>query len=317
VWRIGPDELTVLQGEPYQTLEQYQRRERNKLKAKNVSDTVFKPSNPSKLAAGNLGSHFGTVNYTNKNTPAYPEGRRIPYVPQGQGDTRKKKGEVVNEPYNIVTNPMKKGSFGYVGTTLGVPNGGAEKRAWKGVAGEYAYVPDPYDSARLAEKEWKKKQPKPVSETPFRPANPPKKGGPGMWGGHRAMADHPKDCGGAISSFHPYVPTSIESKKTRADVEAAAWKDPYDRSAFRPSNPPRKGGPGYWGCGKKGGGSGTLNSFPEAAPDPYDTLRYTLLDEKKKKKESMGALADRTAFCAASFGRSKCTPSVFTMNIRV
>ena len=306
-----------MQGEPYTTLEQVQRRERNKLKAKNVSDTVFKPSNPSKLAAGNLGSHFGTVNYTNKNTPAFPEGGRIPYVPQGEGDTRKKKGEVVNEPYNIVTNPMKKGSFGYIGTTLGVPNGGAEKRAWKGVAGEYAYVPDPYDAARLAEKEWKKKQPKQISETPFRPANPGKKGGPGMWGGHRAMADHPKDCGGAISSFHPYIPTSMDVKKTKADVEANAWKDPYDRAAFRPSNPPRKGGPGYWGCGKKGGGSGTLNSFPEATADPYDTLRYTLLDEKKKKKESLGALSDRTAFCPASFGRSKCTPSVFTMNIRV
>ena len=70
-------------------------------------------------------------------------------------------------------------------------------------------------------------------------------------------------------------------------------------------------------AGKKGGGSGTLNSFPEAAPDPYDTLRYTLLDEKKKKKKSLGALSDRTAFVPASFGRSKCTPSVFTMNIRV
>jgi len=320
VYFCGADACTV-QGEPYQTLEQYQLKERNKLKSKNISDNPFKPTNPPKVSAGNLGSNFGTVGYSNKNTPAFPEGGRIPYVPQGAGDTRKKKGEVVNEPYNIVTNPMKKGTFGMVGTTLGVPNTAPERQRWKGVTGEYAYVPDPYDSAHLAEKEWKKKQPKPISETPFRPANPSKRGGPGMWGGHKAMADHPKDCGGAISSFHAYVPTGIEVKKTKADVEANRWKDPYDRTAFKPSNPPRKGGPGTWGVGKKGGGtnggSGTLNEFPVATADPYDTLRYTLLQEKKMKKESLGVLSDRTAFCSASHGRSTCTPSVFTMNIRI
>jgi len=305
-----------VQGEPYITMTAHEQKAAMKAKEKNVSENPFKPTNPPKLAAGNLGSNFGTVGYSNKLTPAFPEGGRIPYVPQGD-EKRKKKGEVTHEPYNIVTNPTKKGTFGYIGTTLGVPNAGAEKRAWKGVAGEYAYVPDPYDSARIAEREWKKKQPKAISDTPFRPANPPKRGGPGMWGGHRAIADHPKDCGGAISSFHPYIPTGMEVKKTKADVAAAKYKDPYDRTAFKPSNPPRKGGPGFWGCGKKGGGSGTLNSFPEATADPYDTLRYTLLEDKKKKKEQLGALADRTAFCPSSFGRSKCTPSIFTMNIRV
>ena len=304
-------------GEPYVTLDQIHKREALKQKKLMVSDTPFRPTNPPKSQVGNLGSNFGTVGYSNKNTPAFPEGGRVPYVPQGAGDERKKKGEVVGEPANIVTNPMKKGSFGYMGTTLGVPNLGAEKRAWKGVVGEYAYVPDPYDAARLAEKEWKKKQKGPISDTPFRPANPGKRGGPGMWGGHRALAGHPKDCGGAISEFHPYVPSGMDPKKTKAEVERDRWKDPYDRVAFRPAKGPTKGGPGMWGCGKKGGGSGTINAFPEATADPYDMLRYKLLDEKKAKRESLGALSDRAAFSSASFGRSKCTPSIFTMNIRV
>lgn len=311
---------SLYNGEPYQTLQQFQLKEANKLKSKNISDNPFKPTNPPKVAAGNLGSNFGTVGYSNKLTPDYPLGGLIKYVPQGAG-VKKMKGEVVNEPYNIITNPMKKGTYGMVGTTLGVPCAQSEKQKWKGVTGEYTYVPDPYDSAKIAEKEWKKKQPKAVSETPFRPANPAKRGGPGMWGGHKGMSDHPKDCGGAISMFHPYMPTSTEVKKTKADVEANRWKDPYDRSAFKPSNPPKKGGPGYWGVGKKGGGTnggaGTLNAFPEATADPYDTLRATLLSEKKKKKESLGVLSDRSAFCPASFGRSTCTPSVFCMNIRI
>ena len=99
-----------------------------------------------------------------------------------------------------------------------------------------------------------------------------------------------------------------------------AWqhpKDVYDRAAFRPANPPKKGGPGYWGCGRKAGGCGTLGSFPEAIVDPYDTLRSKLAADRKAQKAALGSLAERPAFNSQSFGRSKCTPSVFVMNIRI
>lgn len=198
------------------TLEQFQRREKNSLKKNNVSEVPFKPGNPPRQGDG----FYGTVGYYDKTSPMYPTGGRIPYMAQG-GRESKKKGDVVNQPYNIVTNPIRKGTFGYVGTTIGVPNNAGDKRAWKGVAGEYAYVPDPYDAARIAEREYKKKMPQNISDVPFRPGNPSKKGGPGQWGGHKAISDHPKDCGGCLSKFHEYIPTGIDVKKTKADVEAA------------------------------------------------------------------------------------------------
>mmetsp|Transcript_10453 Transcript_10453/g.20560 ORF Transcript_10453/g.20560 Transcript_10453/m.20560 type:complete len:372 (+) Transcript_10453:116-1231(+) len=303
-------------GEKYITLEQFQRREKNKLKSKQVSETPFRPTNPPKAAMGNLGSNYGTVGYVDKTTPSYPVGGRILYMPQGDGKKRTR-ADVTHELLNIVTNPMKKGTFGFANTTMGVPMAAGARRGWKGVVGEYAYLPDPYEGAKIALQQERKNGPKNVSEEPFRPGNPSKKGGPGQWGGHRAIAGHPKDCGGCISTFHEYIPTGIDKKKTRADVLADMWKDPYDRPAFRPSNPARKGGPGYWGCGKKGGGCGTMSSFPEAMPDPYESLRAKLLEEKKAKREQMGAMGDRPAFNSMSFGRSKCTPSVFTMNIRI
>lgn len=110
------------------------------------------------------------------------------------------------------------------------------------------------------------------------------------------MSDHPKDNAGCISKYHEYVPTGIEKKKTKQDVIDEMWKDPYDRTAFRPSNPAKRGGPGYWGCGSKAGGSGTLSSFPTAMPDPYETLRASILLEKTRVKEKLGALNDRCLF---------------------
>jgi len=305
--------IAIYSGEPYMTLEQFQRREKNKLKKLQVSETPFRPGNPPKHGDG----FYGTCGYQDKRSPAFPIGGRIPYMEQGDRKG-KQKGDVVNAPFNVTTNPVRKGTFGYVGTTIGVPSTAGERRAWKGVAGEYAYVPDPYDAARIAEKEYKKKLPPFVSETPFRPANPPKRGGAGMWGGAKAISGHPKDCGGTISPYHQYIPTGFDKKKTKAEVEAERYKDKYERAAFRPSNPARKGGPGYWGCGTKGGGSGTLSNFPQSMADPYDTLRFKLLEEKRQMKDKLAkSVGERVPFNPGSFGRSKRTPSIFVMNIRI
>ena len=51
--------------------------------------------------------------------------------------------------------------------------------------------------------------------------------------------------------------------------------------------------------------------------DPYDTLRAKLAQDRKARKAALGALAERPPFNSQTFGRSKCTPSVFTMNIRI
>ena len=50
----------------------------------------------------------------------------------------KKKGDVEPGPRNIITNPPKKGTFGFVRTTL------SERQAPGGVAGEYKYLADAY-----------------------------------------------------------------------------------------------------------------------------------------------------------------------------
>ncbi len=62
---------------------------------------------------------------------------------QGTIDIKKKKGEVQGTPKNIVTGPSKRGSFGMPGTTL------SERQGHKGVAGEYEYLADPLDYAKV------------------------------------------------------------------------------------------------------------------------------------------------------------------------
>ena len=201
-------------------MEAFQRKQKNLELKKQIADVPFKPSNAAKSQGGNLGSNFGSVGYSDRKTPDFPIGAKLVYVPHGMPKKLTKK-DIDHEPLNIVTNPPKKGGFGYANYGIGAPRDAAARRAWKGVAGEYAYLPDPYDSAKIAEREYRKKQPKNVSDNPFRPSNPSKIGGPGMWGGHRAMSDRPKDCGGALSQFFEYIPTTISKKKTKQDVAAA------------------------------------------------------------------------------------------------
>ncbi len=111
---------------------------------------------------------------TGAKTPAFPEGGRIEYQPVGTA-AKLKKGDVQFSLPNILTNPIKKvpsapyltlvpraapraqphacgvsaqGHFGINNTTIGVPCAAAQRRAWRGVTNEYAYMPDPYDGAK-------------------------------------------------------------------------------------------------------------------------------------------------------------------------
>mmetsp|Transcript_33312 Transcript_33312/g.106298 ORF Transcript_33312/g.106298 Transcript_33312/m.106298 type:complete len:155 (-) Transcript_33312:374-838(-) len=61
----------------------------------------------------------------------------------GQGGQKpKQKGDFPVGMPNIITNPLKKGSYGTIKTTLG------EKQGVAGVTGEYSYAGDPYDAAK-------------------------------------------------------------------------------------------------------------------------------------------------------------------------
>jgi len=139
-----------------------------------VAEVPWRPANPPKkaggLGQGNRSTHFGTVDYKGAKTPAFPEGGRIEYLPQGSA-AKLKKGDVQFALPNILTNPIKKGHFGVANTTIGVPGAAAARRAWKGVTNEYSYMPDPYEGARARAREERAKGPKNVSEAPFRPAS--------------------------------------------------------------------------------------------------------------------------------------------------
>lgn len=88
-----------------------------------------------------------------------------------------KKGDYDTGPPNMYTNPGKKGSYGFNKTTIG------ERLSHKGVAGEYEYKADPFDAGVQAVREYEKtKRDTRITDLPFRPANPPKRGGYGVPG---------------------------------------------------------------------------------------------------------------------------------------
>ena len=117
------------QGEKYDTMDHKAIAERRDTRKKLlVSVKPFRPSAPMKLSSG-LGDYFGTI------------GPKIEHKDLGDAK-QKKKGDFPTGPRNIVTNPPKKGSFGFIKTTL------SERQGFTGVAGEYGYKPSKYDQAR-------------------------------------------------------------------------------------------------------------------------------------------------------------------------
>lgn len=127
----------------------------------NVSETPFKASSPMKKSVA-AGDYYGTI------------GGRVSHEPETI-IVPKKKGEIPEKPKGIYTNPPKKGSFGMNKFTL------SERQGYKGVATEYEYQHDPTDAhkdQRMAGIEAHHKAC--VSELPFKPSNPAKKGGAGV-----------------------------------------------------------------------------------------------------------------------------------------
>lgn len=130
-------------------------------KDKRVTDLPFKSPKPAAKSTG-MGSYHGTIG---GKWQSMPEEIAVPL----------QKGDVQEKARGIFTNPPKKGSFGMNKFTL------SERQGHKGVAGEYEYLHDPAshhakqrNEARLAHKKAC------VTDMPFKPSNPPKKGTYGM-----------------------------------------------------------------------------------------------------------------------------------------
>ena len=176
----------------------------------------FKPSHPMKKSVG-LGDYFGTL------------GGTIEHIDDPAPGSRKMKGQVTHKQPNIKTNPCQKGTYGFVGTTLGERMG----RTGKGVAGEYAYQSDPY-SERLTKADVEARR---QTFVPFKPASGYKKRGPG----------NPER---ELGKPYDYVPEEEGTKGQRSKFERPAVVP------FKPSHPPRSG----W--------DGTLGAYPGYVNDP-------------------------------------------------
>jgi hypothetical protein len=130
------------------------------------------------------------------------------------------------------------GGFGYANYGVGALNDGTARRAWKGIAGEYGSLQDPYDSANNAAREYRRKQPRNASDAPLRPSNPGKLSVSGMWGGCRAISDRPKDCGGGpLPGFGAHRDLSMLSRSSARPGRGSMEGSPVRASTRLRSSP--------------------------------------------------------------------------------
>eukprot|EP00798_Chlamydomonas_sp_ICE-L_P026042 gene26042-11740_t len=160
--------------------------EKRESKNKNVTEAPFKMTSPMKKST-TPGDYVGTIGKKNPNMATIVE-------------TKKLKGEIPEAPRGIFTNPPKKGSFGVNKTTLSERSAG-----YKGIATEYEYQHDPdeiHTQRRRDAQEANRKAN--VSDLPFKPSNPPKKGGAGV---HNTTISKGKGVAGEWEYITPFDPT--------------------------------------------------------------------------------------------------------------
>ena len=148
-------------GEKYSKDYKQVREERLQSQKGYIQTVPFKPSNPMKESSG-LGGNYGTLS-------------KIASGPSGTEERELQKGDARDVPPNIVTNPGKKGTYGMNKLTIG--------QGAKGSIGEYTYSSDAYDLQEKQERVARAtSHAQRVTEQPWRPANPQRKGGPGVPG---------------------------------------------------------------------------------------------------------------------------------------
>lgn len=130
--------LSLSQGDKYIDPGLYDKRSRLESEKKKITPQGFKYSNPAHKPGGS-GTYFGTFQETQppKHEPEFAVGKKGEKPEDAKAHLK-----------NFVTNPAKKGTFGFPNTTLSHGD-------------EYKYVSDPYDGAKrkdaLASKESTKK----------------------------------------------------------------------------------------------------------------------------------------------------------------
>jgi hypothetical protein len=176
------------------TLEKKEKLEASK---KKVTTDGFRYTSPGKRSAG-LGNNFGCFDAFKHETE---------YVVVRKGEVPSKAQAA---PRNMVTSPPRKGTYGFMGTTLGKGD-------------EFKYISDPYDGERRKEiQDAKSGQKKFIGAGPF-----------------KASCKR-----GDYFDGQPNVPASriyTLDRPLPARKPEAPHKDPAVAVPFRPSNPPRRG----------------------------------------------------------------------------
>lgn len=215
-----------------------ERREAKAKKAKNIDSKDFKYVSYPKKSTG-PGSYFGCLD-----TKPIPHQQEYNVVKR---DAITAKVET-KRPKNIITNPGKKGTFGYVGTTFSKVEAPTKN--------------DDYDAQRKLEQEqWKKSKEKMITNVTFRTTI-------------RGVQTFDQKTGTGVSAvYDTYTAPEGKEKKSRKPKKEVE-KKPDDRPPFKYSS------------GTKRGDAGNLNSFPNKRgdkPDPYDDIEARQKAEKNKK----------------------------------
>lgn len=216
---------------------------------------------------------------------------QIEHLPDGTYVEKGVRGKIevdVIATRNIQTSPGKRGGYGYAGTLLG---------------GNVEYVASQYDAYQEMErKDHKKHQAKMGERKPF------------VSTAKRIECFDSNEHCAASKVFALDEGVKLRPKDQEDEMnpkERAEFRGQDQMKIFRPSSPP------------KAGHNGTLNPFPEAAPEPFDehVIRRAQLPARRQPvmRQMAGmseAIRERKPFRPSSGPRSALTRSVATMGLR-
>ena len=189
-----------------------------------------------------------------------------------------KKGDVISERPNLYTSPGKKGTYGYVMTTISARHQAA------GVQGEYTYAAEPYKRPQLAAGASKQKT---ATEAPFVPSSPAKRGGYGV-----AKTNIANSAAGAVGEYSYSEQGPAQSRA----ADSARTSD----VPFVPARAPKKG----HNC--------TLTKFPDYSADP-DQIKA---DARRQAKHlELQALSSNSPWHPSSMPKVAATRSIVRMNL--
>lgn len=191
---------------------------------------------------------------------------------QGHPGVTLKKGDIPESKPNLFTSPGKKGSYGTIKTTL------SELRGAGGMHGEYKYTAEPYGHGQ---QDGKSK----VSDTPFVPSNPPKKGSYGWIKTNIGNKAH-----GTVGEFG-YKPQGYGAR--------TAEKQKFE-TPFVPPKAPKKG----YNC--------TLSKYPQFAADPEHIRIQAQRQARKEEREKLAGANPWHPPCVPKIGATR---SVVRMNV--